>query len=594
MVDQRSTAASMDATGKGGRPCPVALRHWLREHQWPIIGLAWIATLSLGFIGFDRHFAALGESRSTWEAVYRSLQLFVMECEQPSPATIWQFEVARFLAPLVAGYTALQGLALLFSEQLARLGSRFARGHIVVCGLGDKGSRLALAFRDEGRRIIAVEADPDNPNAPSCREQGVTVLTGDAAMQEVLRSANVAAASHLFAVCGDDGVNAEIAVHARSVSAGRKSGVLSCHAHIVDLALCRLLREQSLSSPSSAAFRLEFFNTYESGARALLAAQPLTADDEGRAHLLIVGLGDLGEALVLEAARAWRDASFDGRLLVSVIDRVADERVASLRTRFPRLDGVCRIVPLQMDVRSARFEAGEFIEGDGGPAIAAAFVCLRSDALSITSALSLRRRCLDRGRAIPIVARVTERGGLQTLLSECGGVVAFPLLDETCRPDLLLRGFNETMAQAMHEDYLRHELAKGHALGSRSALHPWDALDEHWREANRAQADHLADLLAAFGYRIGPLTDWEAERFEFSEDEIEGMARMEHERWCAERRGQGYRWGAERDDRRKRHPDLVGWDELSEDAREKDRVMIRDLPAFLAKAGFQVEPVDGC
>jgi len=70
------------------------------------------------------------------------------------------------------------------------------------------------------------------------------------------------------------------------------------------------------------------------------------------------------------------------------------------------------------------------------------------------------------------------------------------------------------------------------------------------------------------------------------------MARMEHDRWCTERRGQGWRQGAERNDARKLHPDLVPWEELTDEAREKDRMMVRDLPAFLAKAGFQVERTD--
>ena len=56
-----------------------------------------------------------------------------------------------------------------------------------------------------------------------------------------------------------------------------------------------------------------------------------------------------------------------------------------------------------------------------------------------------------------------------------------------------------------------------------------------------------------------------------------------------ERRRQGWKHGPERNKDRKLHPDLVSWEERTEGAREKDRVMIRDFPAFLAKARFQVE-----
>jgi len=40
---------------------------------------------------------------------------------------------------------------------------------------------------------------------------------------------------------------------------------------------------------------------------------------------------------------------------------------------------------------------------------------------------------------------------------------------------------------------------------------------------------------------------------------------------------------------RKTHPDLVDWEELAEAEKEKDRNMVRNIPVFLAQAGFQVE-----
>lgn len=594
MANLTPHAPSDGASASDRRPWYLKVRHWIREQQWTLIGLSWLVVLCLGFIGYTKHLAAAEEPVLAWDALYRAIQLFVLEGGQISEGTIWEFEVARFLAPVVTGYTAVQGIALLFSEQLAKLWARFARGHVVICGLGEKGSRLARGFRAEGRRVVAMDSDPGNPYLPLCRERGVTVLLGDAAGEEALRGANITAASYLFAVCGNDGVNAQVAASARALTAGRRSGVLACYTHIVDLILCRLLREQYLAGPRTDAFRLEFFNIYESGSRALLAAHPIAVEDTRRAHLLIVGMGDLGEGLVLQAARQWREADTGAALPVTVVDREADARVASLQARFPYLTGVCELRPCEIDVRSAAFQSGEFLPGEAADCpITSAFICLPSDALNIACALSLRRRCAGECPAPAIVARVRERRGLQTLLSDSEGITTFPLLDETCRPDLLLRGVNETLAQAMHEDYLRHELAKGHELGSRPAMHRWDDLDEDFREANRAQADRLAERLAAFGYRIAPLTDWEAERFEFSAEEIEGMARMEHERWCAERRRQGWKHGATRDDRRKLHPDLAPWEELSDEAREKDRVMVRDLPAFLATAGFQVERADG-
>jgi hypothetical protein len=52
------------------------------------------------------------------------------------------------------------------------------------------------------------------------------------------------------------------------------------------------------------------------------------------------------------------------------------------------------------------------------------------------------------------------------------------------------------------------------------------------------------------------------------------------------RLAQGYTQGPDREN--KQHPDLVDWHYLSDNAREKDREAVRELPAILREAGFQI------
>lgn len=53
-----------------------------------------------------------------------------------------------------------------------------------------------------------------------------------------------------------------------------------------------------------------------------------------------------------------------------------------------------------------------------------------------------------------------------------------------------------------------------------------------------------------------------------------------------ERRAEGKVYGRTRTGHQ--HPDLVDWQYLSETARDKDRVAVRELPAILREAGFQI------
>ncbi|MCL0048456.1 RyR domain-containing protein, partial [Dehalococcoidia bacterium] len=83
-------------------------------------------------------------------------------------------------------------------------------------------------------------------------------------------------------------------------------------------------------------------------------------------------------------------------------------------------------------------------------------------------------------------------------------------------------------------------------------------------------------------------TDWDPLLFEFSPEEVELMAKMEHERFVEERLRQGFRRGIAKDLEKKITPTIVPWDDLPEEERQKDRDTVRGLPAFLAGAGFQV------
>ncbi len=43
------------------------LRRFWKKFEWPLVGAAGAGALALGFFGFGRFFAAVGESRSAWD-----------------------------------------------------------------------------------------------------------------------------------------------------------------------------------------------------------------------------------------------------------------------------------------------------------------------------------------------------------------------------------------------------------------------------------------------------------------------------------------------------------------------------------------------
>jgi hypothetical protein len=570
-----------------------------RGLQWPVLGGAALAALILGFIGFSEYFVALGQKRPFSNLLYLAIQLFVLESGSVPGPVPWELDVARFLAPLVAASAAVKGLALVFREQFQLLRLRFAAKHTVICGLGRKGLRLVRQFRHRSSRVVVIERNAENEFIGQARDLGAIVLIGDAADTEMLRRARCQRAARLISVCGSDGVNAEVAVRARLLVPANRDKALTCGVHIVDPRLCRLLAGQEIETKPTGAFRLEFFNIFDVGARLWLKEHPPFSpegrDAAFRPHLLAVGVGGLGESLVVQTARAWdmsRGAAGE-RLGLTIIDRRAESKRDSLTLRYPSLEKACDLRALQMDIGDPPFERADFLFDAGGRGdVTSVFICLDNDSLGASAALSLRRRL--RSPHVSVVIRSSQEDGLSHLLQAELGVGAdqatlhsFDLLDRVCLADLALGGTTERLAEAIHDDYLLQQKKIGETPETNPSMVPWEDLPDALKESNRSQADHIGAKLRAIRCAIEVSTDWREVPITFSDAEIELMAMMEHDRWVRERRRGGWRSGP-KDIKDHKTPYLVPWEGLSEDLRERDRAFVRGLPGFLAGAGFRI------
>jgi hypothetical protein len=149
-------------------------------------------------------------------------------------------------------------------------------------------------------------------------------------------------------------------------------------------------------------------------------------------------------------------------------------------------------------------------------------------------------------------------------------------------PDTLRR-----LARAIHERYLAERTLEGVATGAAPAMVPWDALDD---DLKRANLDQASDILAKVD-RVGAVvcTGPDPAGFAFTEEEVERLARLEHIRWIRQRRANGWVYGPVRDDELRHHPDLIPWLKLSDEARDKDREVVRDVPRLLAAAGLHAK-----
>jgi hypothetical protein len=550
---------------------------WLSSprHRWWLLAAGWTTLLVLGVGGFVQQSEDLDLDNTFLDHLYLTLQLAALDFEGESASVNWRLQIARFAAPVMAAGTILQSASVVFREQFTRWRLRRRRNHVVVCGLGPAGTRTVLALAAAGRDVAAVEADPSSPGIASARDHDVDVLVGDPTEPGVLQAMRVDRASRVIAATPDDATNVAIAAAAASL-ARSSSSALRCTVDLTDAALADLLRAAELGGAGHV--RVEFSNLHDRAARSLLAEHPMTADP----HLVVLGLGQFGASVVLAAAQQ-HALSDHGPLRLTLVERAASGRFQALRFQHPALVDAVKVQCLDLDLRVPDQAAV-----DGFTAVLAAsaptlvVVAFEDESLALSSALFVRR--LVRDPAVPVVVRTESDGGLSGVVdvARTSGLVTFPFLARACTLDAIDGGVREQLAKSIHEDHVAR-------AGGTSALHRrWELLDDADRESSRRAADGIVERLAGVGCELVPLQRWGVVRTPLTDAEIDRLAAAEHARWRAEREADGWRWGERRDDPTKRNPLLVDWSDLPDDAKRWNLDAARQLPAMLARAGFEI------
>ena len=546
-------------------------------------GIGLIA-LVLGFLGYER---VEGEEISFTDSVFQSLQLFALEGDVPKTGTPWMLDIARFLAPAVVVYAAVVTVLALVRDRAERIRVKhFARGHLVIFGLGATGSVVAGAMRAAGpsraraartrgrrRFVVAVEAHGGSARIADARRNGVRVILGDATQSSSAVAARVARAEHVVFLTGDDSQNLLALAAAQSVvpKRGRQP---TFHVAVGDQVLWKELTELQLASAGTG-FTTEFFNLADRAAIALVAEASRLGGSSSLDDVLIEGKGPVAGRVVVHLVRR-------GQLARRRPDiRVVDREGGNLLRRLEATEPWC--------FQSATLrEVGDGLTAADAPPVA--IVCgTEGDAALLGRGVAAARawpetqvlvgvyqdesqRVLDRTAALhphvhPVSAKLTA---LADQLFERAGV--------------------EVIARARHEQYVRRALERGETVDANDSLVPWDNLQPSLQASNRRFAQSVGDVVAQLHATIRPLAGPVADGdLVLADESLETLARFEHERWMRdlERDGWSVTQG-NKDPLKKLHPLLVPWEDLSDHEKAKDRDAIRALPQMLSLVGYEL------
>ena len=608
---------------------------FIAQHEWTLVGLLAILAFVLGCFGYAQTmtFTTSGGEYTWWDPVYASLQLFIFEGPDATAGWPLHLQIARALAPMVLLYTAAVAVLRNLENQtrLYRLLFR-RRRFVVVCGIGETGFRIARDYcLNSDKDVVAIDLDPMNSMATELLHLGAIVLFGNAMDPIVLHKARVALAKEVFLCTSDDQVNIASAKAIERVSREVTDGELErmrriAARHEPSIAgepaslglrtyLCvdtpdiyEVFTNHPFFETNSDRFGIHLFSRKETVARQIfedcapdLYYRP-TNRDGAPLHVLFLGFEALARELIVQTALTAHYPDFR-RPLVTVLCREDEKaRIARFKHRHPHLHKLVIFRTVYQDPMTVTPDQWESMQVEAPFSVC--YVTMREDVEGILSARRLNRmRRLESMPALNFVVCLNQQSFLaeiidddfvpidvdKSLLPEHTPIEYFETLDRTISIEVVVHESLDTLARTLHNNYLDLLRSQGETAAANASMIPWSELPAHKKKANQHAAGHMDVKLRCSGCTVRTADDpVPAVSFPLNENNLDILAQMEHRRWMAEKQLAGYSYGSARDEDRLLHPDLVDWENLGEDDRDKDRNNIRQIPGLLALLGQKV------
>lgn len=571
----------------------VFLRQYSSELGWGVVGVAVLLSLVLGVVGFEKNLS-INDPDHRYSVVTRAFMVLQMitlnEGSIPEPIG-WQLQASRALALFAFSTAVLKTAAVYFRKQWLPIRLRLLRNQVVIASDTTDRSLLISNLIDEGETVVVVTENVESAAALELQDHGAFVLRGDASTVKSLRQAGIHRAAKMIVLGPNDADNVQVAA---AVTMQRQNGVATSKPFAIflqcsDPRMFSLLEKSVENDSLNTQVHFERFDLNHNIARRLLDVcpldqEPITKDSDTIVRLVLLGHSAETEALLIQSAKLSHFANGKPPE-VFLVDPEASFHFQRLQFRYPQIDKLCILASIDGDLESTAVmdHVTDWVLSDDRQTTLV--IAPVDEDLALRVALALPSQVSMSG--VPTIVRTNHRDGLTRLVSlqDPPPWIPFGSQEESETTSMILKSELDAMAKHIHADYVGRRLKEGAKVDQYPALRPWPHLNESYREANRHQADHIWVKLRAVQCVAVKKGELGTQRpAQWSADEIETLARMEHARWNANRYLEGWQVGP-RDDSQKRHPNLVPWDELDEPTKDYDRNAVRQIPELLALLG---------
>ncbi|MCE7737708.1 MAG: hypothetical protein GPJ54_22645 [Candidatus Heimdallarchaeota archaeon] len=574
-----------------------------------ILANMFLISIILGYIGYSEYFNDNNIDYDLWILIYEIMRLFFLEASftDELPLTL---NLARFIAPLIVAYTGLKTIFILSRERLKFFRLSFTSNHVIICGIGEKGYSIATDFLLDGDLVVAIDRDEKIENLDSIKALGGIVIIGNASDENILKKAKCKKAKYVICTTGDDETNIEVSNYVKLLLLDEnRTSKLQCFVHINKKSLFfNLHKLKSYDNfTQDEYFDLEFFNTAFNTSRILFSKYgieklPLIKNNPNREemekpdlNITIIGWDDSTENLIVTIGRMFYGQN-NKQIRISLLDGAADTNIAILKTSYPEIEMVMELSQINTNpIFNEEIDSTFLTQLPEN--IDAVFINQKNEMNATVIAIELKTYLSNQKIEIPTFVHLKNDKGIVNLLTDSDdpfvdlvlpSIIPYGLISQVCSKEIVVQESLDFIAKKLHGRYLKEVASQGPVDKTQPQFKEWESLSNYYKNANRYLADHLYVKLRSLNLVLSKETIDLDKQYRLTDKDKLTLSEAEHSRWMASKFIEGWKLGSERNNLLKMHPSLVSWEEIDEDERKKDTVLIDEMFTLLDENGFRL------
>ena len=487
----------------------------------------------------------------------------------------------------------------------------FAKNHIVICGAGDMGYALAkdILNKHQDKKLLVVDINPTNDNANSICTLGGYAISGNAIDKDVLNKLNITKAEKIILMTGKDISNLEILDAITKVIPEADKNDPDNEKNIY-IHLESKENYEILPSIKRGGINIKAFSVYDNAAQTLFMKHPLGENvdtiDNDSVNLAIVGFDAAGLS-VLYRTLALGHFFNDKPLNVTIFDNNHEKKRAEFLKLYPISLKAGGIINWNIDFK----DDGELFNKDGIENFTQIIFCKTNVQASLTDIARIIKNQSAHLEKKQFFIFIDKHDGIKGIANDIKidnknkmDIIPFGNFSQICSYDVVVNEIYDKMAIRADQRY--NQLHKPEYETN------WGDLSPFLQDSNRMQVEHLPIKLKAINKLLSEnrfleydeakekarnrwfdlmLNDqnvsdiskidlWDKEikgakilATYISLDDIEKLAKMEKHRWNAFHilngwttmpKPEGKYYPDRKDNNKKEHALLIGWDELEE------------------------------